>query len=103
MNVNQVFFALADSTRRAVLEQVRDGPRSVQQIADKLPVSRPAVSQHLKVLKEANLVVENAQGTKRIYQLNPEGWQQLRIYLDEYWESAMLSFKNHIERKFPND
>ncbi len=103
MNVNQVFFALADSTRRAVLEQVRDGPRSVQQIADKLPVSRPAVSQHLKVLKEANLVVENAQGTKRIYQLNPEGWQQLRIYLDEYWESAMLSFKNHIESKYPKD
>jgi DNA-binding transcriptional ArsR family regulator len=91
--------ALGDPTRRAVYERLRSGPRSVGEIADGLPVSRPAVSQHLRVLKDAGLVEERREGTKRIYTLAPQGLAELRAYLDRYWSQALDAFKEAAERK----
>lgn len=88
---------LADPTRRAVLEQLRGGPRAVGEIAAKLPVSRPAVSQHLKTLKEAGLVRDEARGTARIYRIHAEGLRELRDWLDGFWDDALASFKAHAE------
>ena len=90
--------ALGDPTRRKVLAAVVPGPRSVTAIADGLPVSRPAVSQHLKVLKEAGLVIDEPDGTRRIYQLNPEGVDALRGYLDQFWNQALTAFKRAVEQ-----
>ncbi|WP_433446354.1 ArsR/SmtB family transcription factor [Streptomyces sp. CA-142005] len=84
--------ALADPTRRAVFERLVDGPKAVGQLAEDLPVSRPAVSQHLKVLKEAGLVVDRAVGTRRVYQLNPAGLGALRAWLDRFWDQALAAF-----------
>jgi DNA-binding transcriptional ArsR family regulator len=84
--------ALADPTRRAIFERLADGPKAVGQLAEGLPVSRPAVSQHLKVLKEAGLVVDRAVGTRRVYQLNPAGLGALRAWLDRFWDQAMAAF-----------
>jgi len=81
--------ALSDPTRRLLLEQLAKGPSSVRELADTLPVSRPAVSQHLKALKAANLASDRAEGTRRIYQINPEGLQALRTWLDAFWDEAM--------------
>jgi DNA-binding transcriptional ArsR family regulator len=92
------FSALADPTRRAIFERLADGPRAVGELAQSLPVSRPAVSQHLKVLKEAGLVVDAAEGTRRIYQLNPDGLVALRAYLDGFWNRALDAFKHAAER-----
>lgn len=89
--------ALADPTRRAVLEQLRGGPRSVGEIAAQLPVSRPAVSQHLKVLKEAGLVSDEARGTARIYRIHAEGLREVRDWLDSFWEEALARFKDYAE------
>lgn len=84
--------ALADPTRRAIFERLADGPKAVGQLAEGLPVSRPAVSQHLKVLREAGLVVDRAVGTRRVYQLNPAGLGALRAWLDRFWDQALAAF-----------
>jgi DNA-binding transcriptional ArsR family regulator len=97
-NTNQVFAALTDPTRRAVFERLRDGPRPVGEIAHGLPVSRPAVSQHLKVLKEAGLVDDRAEGTRRIYQIDPKGLGAMRAWLDQFWDSALTAFAEEVER-----
>lgn len=91
--------ALGDATRRAVFEQLRRGPASVQEIADRMPVSRPAVSQHLKVLKEAGLVIDEAAGVRRVYAVDPRGLAQIRSWLDRFWDDALRSFKAEVERK----
>jgi DNA-binding transcriptional ArsR family regulator len=93
----QALQALGDPTRRSVLEQLRNGPRAVGEIAEQLPVSRPAVSQHLRVLKEAGLVTERQNGTRRLYRVDPEGLAGLREYLDGFWEEALASFKAAAE------
>jgi DNA-binding transcriptional ArsR family regulator len=85
--------ALADSTRRAVLEQLRDGPHAVGEIASHLPVTRPAVSQHLKVLKGAGLVTDRAEGTRRLYAVSPEGLDALRAWLDSFWTDVLQAYK----------
>jgi len=90
--------ALADPTRRAVLERLRAGPASVQQIADGLPVSRPAVSQHLKALKQAGLVRDEPRGTARIYSIHTPGLRDLRDYIESFWDEALDSFKAYAER-----
>jgi DNA-binding transcriptional ArsR family regulator len=91
--------ALGDRTRRAVFELLADGPRAVGEIASELPVTRPAVSQHLKVLKEAGLVIDRPDGTRRLYQLNPEGIGALRAYFDRFWTQALTSFKHRVEQQ----
>jgi DNA-binding transcriptional ArsR family regulator len=89
--------ALADPTRRSVLEQLRGGPQAVGEIAARLPVSRPAVSQHLRVLKEAGLVTERQNGTRRLYRVDPDGLADVREYLEGFWEEALASFKAAAE------
>ena len=89
--------ALGDPTRRAIFERLGAGPRAVGELAEGLPVSRPAVSQHLKVLKDAGLVVDRAQGTRRLYQLDPKGIAALRAYFDEFWTQALTAFKDAVE------
>src|SRR5256885_1091696 len=81
--------ALGDPTRRAVFEQLRSGPRSVGELARGLPVSRPAVSQHLRVLKGAGLVTDEQQGTRRLYRIEPDGLEQLRAWFDSFWNTAL--------------
>ena len=93
-----LFPALADPTRREVFERLRSGGLSVGEIARNLPVSRPAVSQHLKVLKEAGLVADEAQGTRRVYHIDPHGLGQLRAWLDQFWVVALDAFKAEAER-----
>jgi DNA-binding transcriptional ArsR family regulator len=85
--------ALADGTRRAIFKRLGNGPMAVGEIAHGLPVSRPAVSQHLKVLKCAGLVADRAVGTRRVYQLNPEGIEALRSELDVFWGKALDAYK----------
>src|SRR2546429_1503623 len=95
---NRVASALADPTRMSVLEKLRDGPRSVGEIANDLPVSRPAVSQHLKVLKEAGLAHDRSVGTRRIYHIDPKGLGAMRAWLDQFWEAALAAFAAEVER-----
>jgi len=90
--------ALGDGTRRAIFELLGDGPRPVGEIARRLPVTRPAVSQHLKVLKEAGLVLDHQVGTRRLYQLNPDGVGALRAYFDRFWDRSLAAFKDVVER-----
>jgi len=90
--------ALSDPTRRVVFERLVDGPRSVADIASTLPVSRPAVSQHLRVLKDAGLVFDTKQGTRRLYQIDPEGIDNIRKYFDQFWHRALVAFKRAAER-----
>lgn len=90
--------ALADPTRREVLESLRAGPRAVGDIAQGMTVSRPAVSQHLKVLKEAGLVTDRPEGTRRVYYLDPKGLASLRAWLDQFWDLALEAFKNEAEK-----
>jgi DNA-binding transcriptional ArsR family regulator len=92
------FTALADPTRRAVFERVAERARPVGELARELPVSRPAVSQHLKVLKDAGLVIDQRAGSRRIYQLDPDGVGALRTYLDRFWNQALTGFKAAVER-----
>lgn len=92
MTYDKLFTALGDPTRRAILETLRDGPASVKTLADPMPMSRPAVSQHIKVLCEAGLIVGEAQGTRRYYRLRPEGLGDLRTWLDAMWDDALASF-----------
>ena len=89
--------ALGDPTRRAIFEQLRRGPRAVGEIASELPVSRPAVSQHLRVLKDAGLVTERREGTRRLYRLDPDGLGELRDYFDDFWTEALAGFKAAAE------
>jgi DNA-binding transcriptional ArsR family regulator len=91
--------ALADPTRRAIFERLRGGPLPVGELADELPVSRPAVSQHLKVLKEAGLVSERRSGTRRLYRIDPRGVSALRAYFDQFWNEALDAFKDAVERE----
>jgi len=90
--------ALSDPTRRAVFERLRAGPASVQQIAAGLPVSRPAVSQHLKALREAGLVRDEPRGTARIYSIHTPGLRELRDWLDGFWDDALDAFKTYAEK-----
>ena len=96
---DRVFAALADPTRRAVFERVADRPQSVGALAAELPVSRPAVSQHLKVLKDAGLVADEAHGTSRIYRIDPNGLGPLRRWLDELWDRNLANFKRIAEQE----
>ena len=89
---------LADPTRLAIFELLADGPRAVGELARELPVSRPAVSQHLKALKGAGLVIDRAAGTRRLYELDPRGIAEVRAYFDRFWATALSSFKTAAER-----
>ena len=91
------FSALGDPTRRAIFERLAGRPRSVGELAAELPVSRPAVSQHLKVLKDAGLVSDRAEGTRRLYRVDPGGVGAMRDYLDRFWDQALAAFKGAVE------
>ena len=93
------FGALGDPTRRAIFEQLSGQPSAVGDLARLLPVSRPAVSQHLKVLKEAGLVTDERDGNRRIYRLDPNGIGEFRAYLDRFWGSALTAFKTVVEQR----
>ena len=93
------FHALGDGTRRAIFERLAKGPRSVGELAEELPVSRPAVSQHLRVLKDAGLVFDRPAGTRRLYQLDPDGVGALRAYVDQFWNQALAAFKTAVEHE----
>jgi DNA-binding transcriptional ArsR family regulator len=99
MTYGTALAALADPTRRKVFERLRDGPQPVGRIAAKLPVSRPAVSQHLKVLKEAGLVADRAEGPRRVYYIDPKGLGALRAWLDEFWDQALSGFAAEVDRQ----
>src|SRR5689334_12199355 len=90
--------ALADPTRRTIFELVASRPRAVGELAEELPVTRPAVSQHLKLLKTAGLVRDTAEGTRRIYRVDPNGLVELRAQLDHFWNQALANFKELIEQ-----
>ena len=96
---DRVFAALADPTRRAIFERLADEPQSVGSLAAQLPVRRPAVSQHLKALKEAGLVEDQAQGTSRIYRIDPNGLGPIRRWLDQQWERSLANFKHIAEQE----
>jgi DNA-binding transcriptional ArsR family regulator len=89
--------ALGDPTRRAILAQLLDGPKPVVELARGFTISRPAVSQHLRVLKDARLVTDRPEGNRRIYQLNPQGFEELRQYFDRFWGDALAAFQRQIE------
>jgi len=91
------FAALGDPTRREIFARVAERPRAVGELASELPVSRPAVSQHLKVLKDAGLVVDRAVGNRRIYQADPAGLAALRAQLDTFWNQALATFEEVVE------
>jgi DNA-binding transcriptional ArsR family regulator len=95
--------ALGDPTRRAIFERLADRPLAVGELAGELPVSRPAVSQHLKVLKDARLVVDRRAGTRRIYQLDPDGVAALRAELDRFWVQALAAYKEVVEQPTEED
>ena len=90
--------ALGDATRRRILELLAEAPASVAEITDQVPVSRPAVSQHLRVLSEAGLVVHRVDGTRHLYQADPDGLAELRTYLDSLWETALGKFQADTDR-----
>jgi DNA-binding transcriptional ArsR family regulator len=96
-NAARVFAALTDPTRRTVFEQLRSGGKPVGEIARGLPVSRPAVSQHLKVLKDAGLVADRSEGTRRIYYIDPKGLGAMRAWLDQFWDASLDAFKAAVE------
>jgi len=97
------FTALGDPTRREIFELLGEKPRAVGEIARELPVSRPAVSQHLKVLKGAGLVVDRPVGTRRIYAVDPDGVEALRAYLDHFWSKTLTAFKQVVEQPEPDE
>jgi DNA-binding transcriptional ArsR family regulator len=98
MTYDTALAALADPTRRRVFERLRSGPKSVGAIARGMPVSRPAVSQHLKVLKESGLVTDRPEGTRRVYCIDPHGLRALRRWLDQFWDQALAAFQAEVER-----
>ena len=91
--------ALADPTRRRIFERLASGPRAVGELAHGLPVTRPAVSQHLAVLTSAGLVKNQAAGTRRIYEIDPKGLGMIRAWLDQFWDVALSSFKAEVENQ----
>lgn len=91
--------ALGDPTRRAILDRLLRKPSSVGKLAEEFPVSRPAISQHLRVLKEARLVTDRVDGTRHIYAVNPQGFEDLRSYFERFWADALTSFKKRVEEK----
>ena len=91
--------ALGDPTRRSIFERLVEHPRAVTELASELPVSRPAVSQHLKVLKDAGLVVDRQAGKHRIYQVNPDGLGALRAELDLFWSKTLAAYKTVVEQR----
>ncbi len=97
MTYDLALTALADPTRRQVFELLRSGPRSVGALAQALPVSRPAVSQHLKILKDAGLVADRAEGTRRVYYIDPKGLAAVRRWLDGFWDEALTAFAADAE------
>jgi len=99
-NISNALTALADPTRREVFESLRRGPLSVGELARHVPVSRPAVSQHLKVLKEAGLVTDQADGTRRVYRIDPRGLGPLRQWLDQFWSEALVAFAETADAEF---
>ena len=102
MNTNQSLQldALGDATRRAILARlVKDGPLPVGELAREFDVSRPAISQHLRVLKHANLVTDRAEGARRVYAVNPEALAALRRYFEQFWTEALAAFKRRVEPK----
>ena len=98
MAYEKALSALADPTRRRVFERLRSGPKAVGAIARGMPVSRPAVSQHLKALKEAGLVADRPEGTRRVYFIDPHGLGALRKWLDQFWDEALAAFQAEVER-----
>ncbi|HJS21211.1 MAG TPA: metalloregulator ArsR/SmtB family transcription factor [Steroidobacteraceae bacterium] len=98
MAYEEALTALADPTRRKVFEHLRAGPRAVGEIACDMPVSRPAVSQHLKVLKLAGLVADRAEGTRRVYYIDPNGLGALRRWLDQFWDQALAAFQAEVDK-----
>lgn len=90
--------ALGDATRRAILARLLDGPLPVGELARDFPVSRPAISQHLRVLKQANLVTDRPEGNRRLYQLHPAGFETLREYFEQFWGQALSAFKREVEK-----
>ena len=99
MAYGEAITALADPTRRTIFERLRRGPRPVGELADELPVSRPAVSQHLRVLKEAGLVRARQEGTRHYYSVNGDGLAELRAYFEGFWDEALAAFKERAESK----
>jgi DNA-binding transcriptional ArsR family regulator len=93
----EAFAALGDGTRRSIFELLRDGPRAVGDLAASVPVSRPAVSQHLRVLKDAGLVRDKAVGNRRVYSVDPDALEALRSYFLDYWSDALRRFKTAVE------
>ena len=89
--------ALGDATRRAILARLLTGPLPVGKLAEGFSVTRPAISQHLRVLKQANLVMYRSQGTRRVYELNPAGFDSLREYFDQFWTQALAAYKKKVE------
>ena len=98
MTYGRALQCLSDPTRREVFEKLRSGPQSVGALAQGLPVSRPAVSQHVKALKTAGLVNERSEGTRRVYYIDPDGLGELRRWLDQFWDDALRSFKSEVDR-----
>ena len=98
-NQSERFAALADPTRREIFERLSKRPLAVGEIAEGMTVTRPAASQHLKVLKDAGLVLMRAEGTRNIYRVDPRGVAAMRDYLDRFWQRALASFKEEVEKK----
>jgi len=99
MTYSSALTALGDPTRQRVFEELRAGPKPVGVIAARLPVSRPAVSQHLKLLREAGLVGHRSEGTRRVYFINPHGLQELRAWLDQFWDKSLAAFAAEVEKE----
>ena len=102
-NASHALAALADPTRREIFERIARAPSAVGELASALPVSRPAVSQHLKVLKDAGLVVHRSQGTRNVYEIDPKGLGALRAWLDQFWAEALDAFKAEVEKDGPTN
>lgn len=98
MTYGQAIDALADPTRRAVFERLAENPQSVGVLAEQFPVSRPAISQHLKILKQAGLVFEHPIGTRRVYAVDPTGLAELRAWLDRFWDSALSAYEGGLAK-----
>lgn len=99
MVYSKALLALSDPTRRRIFEKLRSGPQPVGVLAKGLPVSRPAVSQHLKSLKKAGLVIDRSEGSRRVYRIDPDGLGELRRWLDQFWGDALESFKSEVAVK----
>ena len=103
MDASRALDCLGDPTRRTVFERLRSGPMSVAEIASTMPVSRPAVSQHLAVLKEAGLVKDQPVGTRRVYYVDPGGLSAVRAWFDQFWDEALASFQAEVARRVPRE